>query len=107
MKCLIELRRTTMKPTLALAVLLGCAVAVASAQGPSSSFARGNSLQSWQNPGLKGVLAKCKIPPQPFSIGGGKAASTNASAPPEPAPPPASTEIPGVIAAGQNWKAVW
>jgi N-ethylmaleimide reductase len=90
-----------MKPTIALAVLVGCAAAIVSAQGPSSSFDRGKSLQSWQNPGLQGVLAKCKNPAKPFSIPGAPAANTSASAPalapPEPAPTAPSTEIPGVI----------
>jgi gluconolactonase len=92
------------KPAIALAALLACAVAVASAQGPASSFARGSSQQSWQNAGLKNVLAKCKTPPKPFGI---PIAQNANAAPPEPAAPPASTAIPGVIAAGQNWKVVW
>ena len=96
-----------MKSPLALAVLIGCVVATASAQSPSSAFARGNSLQAWQNPGLPAVLAKCEKPPQPFAIGGGQPANANASPPPPPPLPPASTEIPGVIAAGQTWKVVW
>ena len=95
-----------MKPAITLAVLVGCAVAAAHAQSPSSTFARGSSQQSWQNPGLKSVLAKCKTPPQPFAIPVAQSASANA-APPEPAAPPATTEIPGVIAAGQTWKVVW
>jgi hypothetical protein len=75
------------------------------AQSPSSSFPRGNSQQSWQNPGLKSGLAKCKTPPQPFSI---PVASSNATTAPPPAPTSrSSTAIPGVIAAGQNWKTVW
>ena len=96
-----------MRSTFALAVLLGCAAAAVTAQSPSSAFARGSSLQSWQNPGLKGVLATCKNPPQPFSIPSGQPAPANTAPPPEPPPPPASTAIPGVIAAGQTWKAVW
>jgi gluconolactonase len=96
-----------MKSTIALAVLLGCAAVIASAQSPSSAFPRGNSLQSWQNPGLPSVLAKCKTPPRPFSIAGGQPAAANSSPPPEPAAPSPSTEIPGVIAAGQTWKVVW
>jgi hypothetical protein len=71
-------------------------------QSPSSSFPRGNSLQSWQNPGLAAVLAKCQKRPAPFSIPGGSPA--DASPPPS---LPRSTEIPGVIAAGQTWKVVW
>jgi len=89
-----------------LAVAVASAAAVASAQSPSSSFPRGSSLQSWQNPGLKSVLAKCKNPPQPFSIpGAGQSANSNAE-PPAPALPSTSA-IPGVLAAGQSWKVVW
>jgi sugar lactone lactonase YvrE len=96
-----------MKTTIAVAVLVGCAAAAASAQSPSSAFPRGNSKQSWQDPGLAAVLAKCKTPPKPFSIGGGQAPAAAASAPPEPPAPPPTTAIPGVIAAGQTWKIVW
>lgn len=93
-----------MKSTVALAVFVGCAAAAAVAQSPSSAFPRGNSLQAWQDPGLPAVVAKCKTPPRPFSIGGGG----RANAPPPPEQPPApSTEIPGVIAAGQTWRVVW
>ena len=96
-----------MKSTIALAALLGCAAAAASAQSPSSGFARGSSLQAWQNPGHRDVVAKCKNPPRPFSLGGGQPANANLGPPPEPAPAPASTAIPGVIAAGQTWKVLW
>ena len=97
-----------MRSRIALALVVSCAVAV-SAQGPSSSFPRGNSRQAWQDPGLAAVVAKCKTPPQPFSIpvqaaGGGQAAN---AAPPEPPPSPPAAAIPGVIAAGQTWKVVW
>src|SRR5215510_7620981 len=96
-----------MKSRIALALVVGCAAAVVvTAQGPSSSFPRGSSMQSWQNPGLKNVLAKCKNPPPPFSIpGAGQAANANA-APPDPVLP-ATAAIPGVLAAGQSWKVVW
>ena len=93
-----------MNSKIALAMLIGSAAATASAQSPSSAFDRGNSKQAWQDPGLPAVLANCQNPPQPFSIGGGQAAS--AAPPPAPALPVA-TEIPGVIAAGQTWKVVW
>jgi gluconolactonase len=94
-----------MKPTIACAVLLGCAAATASAQSPSSAFARGDSQQAWQNPGLPAVLAKCQTPPRPFAIGGGAQAADTA---PPPAPAlPTPDAIPGVIAAGQAWKVVW
>jgi sugar lactone lactonase YvrE len=94
------------KHALVLGVILAGA-AVSFAQGPSSSFARGSSLQSWQDPGLKAVLAKCRTPPTPFAIPGAGAATANPAPPPEPPAPPPSTAIPGVIAASQSWKVVW
>src|SRR4051812_40821538 len=97
-----------MKSPIALVIIAGCAAAVVSAQSPSSSFPRGSSLQNWQNPGLKNVLAKCKVPPKPFSIGGG--GNTNPElqkkAPADPVLP-ATSAIPGVLAARQSWKVVW
>ena len=94
-----------MKSQTALAVLAGCAAGLVSAQSASSSLPRGSSMQSWQNPGIKNVLAKCKNPPQPFSIPISQSA-TASTAPPAPALP-ATTAIPGVLAAGQSWKVVW
>src|SRR5438552_18128057 len=99
-----------MEMHVALALFAACTAGVVSAQSPlaslpSSGFPRGASFQSWQNPGLKNVLAKCKNPPQPFSIpGAGQSANANA-APPAPALPPTAA-IPGVLAAGQSWKVV-
>jgi len=84
-------------------MLLGCVTATVSAQSPSSSFDRGNSLQAWQDPGLAGVVAECATPPAPFGLGGG---AEDNSVPPVPAMP-TSTAIPGVIAAGQTWEVVW
>ena len=75
-----------MKSSAVFAVLLGCAAA-AWAQSPASSFPRGKSLQAWQHPGLRGVLAKCQTPPQPFSIPV-QPATTGAG---QPAPPPNGT----------------
>ncbi len=97
----------TGKQPIALAAFVAGAVAVASAQSPASSFDRGSSRQSWQDPGLRAVLAKCRTPPTPFAIPGAAAASTTPAAPPEPPAPPASAAIPVVIAAGQSWKVVW
>jgi gluconolactonase len=95
-----------LKSQIAFAVIAGCAATVVWAQSPSSSFPRGSSLQSWQNPGIKEVLAKCTNPPKPFSIPiAGKSANANA-APPLP-PLPATSAISGVLAAGQSWKVVW
>jgi len=90
---------------IALAFVAGCA-AVVSAQSPSSSFARGSGQQSWQNPGIKNVLAKCKNPPKPFSIPGAGQSANASAEPPVPVLPP-TTAIPGVLAAGQSWKVVW
>ena len=98
-----------LKSQIALAVVAGCAAAVVSAQSsssPSSSFPRGSSLQNWQNPGMKNVLAKCKNPPAAVQDSHrGQSANANA-APPAPVLPPTAA-IPGVLAAGQSWKVVW
>src|SRR5262245_33828809 len=101
------IKRTTMKSTTALAVLIGCAAGSASTQGTSSCVDCGHSQQSWQNAGYAALVAKCKKPRAPFSIGGGAAAAASSAPPPAPELPPPSTEIPGVIAAGQSWKVVW
>jgi sugar lactone lactonase YvrE len=96
------------KSPIALAVLVSCAPAAVLAQGPASSFDRGSSLQTWQNPGYAALVAKCASPPEAFSIGGGSAnAAASTAPPPEPPAPPPSTAIPGVIDAGQTWKIVW
>jgi sugar lactone lactonase YvrE len=103
-------RDQELKSRFALALIAGSAAAVVFAQSPSSSFPRGNSMQSWQNPGIRNVLAKCSNPPKPFSIPG--AGRTNAdaeiqkNAPPDPVLP-ATSAIPGVLATGQSWKVVW
>jgi gluconolactonase len=97
-----------MASRIAFAVLLGCAAATVSAQAPSSTFARGDSRQAWQDPGLRGVLATCKNPAQPFSIPIQPSSSEQqASAVSVEAGAGAGGGIPGVIAAGQTWKAVW
>jgi sugar lactone lactonase YvrE len=94
-----------MKSPIAFAIVLGCAAGAASAQSPSSAFARGNSQQSWQNLGLAAVLEKCSKKPQPFRISGDGDASTAVAPPPPVLPTPAA--IPGVIAANHSWKVVW
>ena len=88
-----------MKSPIALALIAGSIAAVVSAQSPSSSFPRGNGMQNWQNPGLKKVLAKCGNPPPPFSIPGGGPSANSTAAPPDPVLP-ATSAIPGVLAAG-------
>jgi gluconolactonase len=94
-----------MKSQIALTLVLTCAATVVSAQSPSSSFPRGSSLQTWQNPGIKDVYAKCKVPPKPFGIPISNSPESK-QAPPDPVLPPTSA-IPGVLAAGQSWKVVW
>ena len=90
---------------IATGVLLACAAVAANAQSPASTFTRGSSLQAWQSPELPDVLSRCAMPPTPFALGGGAAAGESM---PPPAPAlPSSTEIPGVIEAGQTWKVVW
>jgi gluconolactonase len=97
-----------MRSYIVLAITLVCTVTVVAAQGPASSFPRGSSLQSWQDPALPTVLAKCKTRPQSFAIPV-RAPKPGEPAPaaPTPAPLPTSTAIPGVIVAGQTWKQVW
>ena len=94
-----------MTSRIAIALALSCAAAAVSAQSPSSALPRGNSQQAWQNPGLAGVLAKCKTKPAPFGIPVSTAPQP-ATPPPDP-PVAATTAIPGVMAAGQSWKTVW
>ena len=101
-----------MTSRIALAVLLVSAAGIAAAQSPSSGHPRGSGLQAWQNPGLPGVLARCKTPPPLNSerlkqVAAANADPANAGPPPEWGPLPASSAIPGVIAPGQNWKVVW
>jgi gluconolactonase len=94
-----------MKSQIALTLVLTYAAGVVSAQSPSSSFPRGSGLQNWQNPGMKDVLAKCKVPPKPFAIPISQSPESKV-APPDPVLP-ATSAIPGVLAAGQSWKVVW
>lgn len=94
-----------MKATVALVVIAAGSACVLSAQGPSSSFPRGASMQNWQNPGIQKVLTQCKTPPKPFGIPIAQSAKNNA-APPDPVLP-ATHAIPGVLAAGLSWKVVW
>jgi gluconolactonase len=95
-----------MNSRIAFSFLFCGLVGTLSAQGPASSFPRGNGQQAWQNPGQKAVLAKCRTPPAPFAIPIQPASPGTRAAPPDPVMP-ASTAIPGVIAAGQTWKTVW
>jgi gluconolactonase len=92
-----------MKATFAVAALLGLA-ACATTRLPSSAFERGNSLQPSQEPGFAAFAAQCKKPP-PVRAPRGGGAGANAAPPPPQLPTPEA--IPGVLAAGQQWKVVW
>lgn len=96
-----------MRSTITLALLLCSTAGTASAQSASAAFARGSSLQGWQNPGLPALLAECRNPPEPFGLGGDPSTANESALPPAPALPPPSAAIPGVIAAGETWKVVW
>jgi len=96
-----------MKSALALAVIVSCTAAAASAQSPASAFDRGNGLQAWQNPGLDAALAKCATRPNVRSHESVRRSPGDTAEPPEPAAPAPTTAIPGVIEAGQTWKVVW
>ena len=87
---------------LALGLAMALAGAPATAQGPASAFDRGHGLQTWQHPGYAQLVSRCRTPPKPFGI-----PISKATEPPQLVFPPPSAAIPGVIAAGQNWTAVW
>jgi gluconolactonase len=95
-----------MNSRLAIALLLACGAAVAAEPQPSSAFARGSSLQAGQDPRLAALIAKCRTPPPLRPPRGGAPTAANSAAPPAPELP-ATTAIPGVLAAGQGWKVVW
>jgi len=98
----------------AMVVVLG--QGQAPAQVPATPAAAAAPLQ--QGPGVQSandaryrefVNSKCKNPPQPRGGGAGGGRGGGAAAPPA-APIHRDvkvTEIPGVIAAGQQWKTVW
>ena len=66
---------------------------------PADPNAPPPSLQATSDPGYVAEVASCKNPPKPFKITWGG---------PGPAPRDYSvTAIPGVIAAGQQWKYIW
>jgi sugar lactone lactonase YvrE len=82
------------------------------AQAPTGSPAQAPSLQAAQDPRYAEVIARCKTPPPapaaaPARQGG--PAAPPAAAPAATSGPAAYTvaEIPGVIAAGQQWTKVW
>jgi sugar lactone lactonase YvrE len=93
--------------TIALGVL-GATYAPGQTQAPPATrqpAGAKRSLQALQDPGEAAVLATCKNPPSPAQRPAG---APGQGGPPAPGPRDYSaTEIPGVIAAGQQWKFVW
>lgn len=104
-----------MKLTAMLAVVLGAVVlgtigatiALSQAPDPAANKQPPN-VQAPQDPGEAAVLATCKVPP-PARGGRGGGGQGRGRGPAEPAAAKdvTSSEIPGVIAAGQKWKTVW
>ena len=99
------------KQALALAFgFLASSIALGQGQVPPAAPLPPNalhSLQALQDPKEAAVLAACKNPPPPPPQ---RPAGPPSGAPAGPPPGPrdyAVTEIPGVIAAGQQWKFVW
>ncbi len=84
--------------------ILGATAALSLAQAPPAGQRTGPGVQAAQDAKEPEVLAGCKTPPP--ARGGGRGPG-RAPAAPEAPRASASTEIPGVIAAGQKWKEVW
>src|SRR5271154_251095 len=102
-----------MKSKVMLAIafgILGSTLVLGQSQAPPAApipAGAKRSLQANQDPGEAAVLAACKNPPPPPQRPPG---APGQGAPPAPPPGPRDytvTEIPGVIAAGQQWKFVW
>ena len=102
-----------MKLNVMLAIALGVSVstfAFGQSQAPPATAQPAGaqrSLQALQDPKEAAVLAACKNPPPPAQRPPG---APGQGGPAAPAPGPRDytiAEIPGVIAAGQQWKFVW
>jgi gluconolactonase len=94
--------------TISLA-LLGSTIALGQTQAPPAAPQPAGvqrSLQASQDPKEAAVLAACKTPPPPAQRPPGAPAAGAPAAPPGPRDY-AVTEIPGVIAARQQWTFVW
>ena len=99
--------------TIALCVL-GVTVTLSQGQAPLLPPAPANpptpSLQAAADPGYAAAIAKCKTPPPARGArggGGNRGAAGAPAAPPQLPRDYTVTEIPGVIAAGQQWKFLW
>src|SRR5271169_1009259 len=95
-----------MKSTSVIVVVLGVfgAVAALGQPAPPAGLTSGPGVQAARDSREPEVLKTCKVPPP---AGGGFPRRP-------PGPPPAAAsvskdvkEIPGVVAAGQQWKEVW
>jgi len=79
-------------------------------QGPASAPAprSGPGIQAPQDAREPDLLKTCKVPPTPVGGGRGPGATPGPGAAPQGVPRNYKVEeIPGVIAAGQQWKQVW
>jgi sugar lactone lactonase YvrE len=105
-----------------LTIALGVFGALAAlSQAPAQGQRQGPGVQAPQDSRYQALIATCKNPPPPRGGGPGQPAApaqgaqARGAAPAQGAPPAAQqgpreykvTEIPGVIAAGQQWKTIW
>ena len=102
----------TSKPILTIAsCLLGSTLAFSQGQAPLLPAAPSNppapSLQAAADPGYAALIATCKTPPPARGRAGGAGAGARGAQPPPGPRDYTVTEIPGVIAAGQQWKFIW
>jgi gluconolactonase len=94
-----------MKSTAILFLTLGALSAVAAfGQTPPAGKTTGPGVQAPRDSKEPEVIATCKVPP-PAPGGGGPPRPPAPAA--EPSAPKEVTAIPGVVAAGQQWKEVW
>jgi len=99
-----------MKLTGMLTMLLGAiAVSVALSQAPPAAPRTGPGVQAPQDAKYQDLIKTCKVPPPAApGRGGAKGGPPKGQAKgPAPAGPKEIAAIPGVIAAGQQWKDVW
>jgi len=94
--------------------LAGSIAAIAQTQPPRLPPAPANapapSVQAPADPGYAALIATCKTPPAGRGGGAGRGAGGRAGGPPAQAPGVREYKvegIPGVIAAGQQWKFLW
>jgi gluconolactonase len=98
--------KSTSVITLALCAL-GVTVALSQIQAPAGQRS-GPGVQANQDAREPDLLKACKVPPQGRGGGGAGKGKGKGAAPAPPGPREYTvSEIPGVIAAGQQWKEVW